>query len=56
MEKEADRKPTIQEQIAANRDAVLFTLISTGSMLLILIAVILILVRYRGNRRKEAGK
>ena len=56
MEKEADRKPTIQEQIAANRDAVLFTLISTGAMLLILIAVILILVRYRGNRRKEAGK
>ena len=56
MEREAARKPSIQEQLAENRDAVLFTLVATGSMLLILIAVILILVRYHSNRRKEARK
>ncbi len=56
MEKAAGKKPTLSEMIAENRDAVLFTLISTGAMLLILIAVILVLIRYRRNRRKEARK
>ena len=56
LEKTAERKPTLRETVEENRDAVIFTLISTGAMLMLLIAVILVLIRYRRNRREEDNK
>ena len=49
IDKWIDRK----EELEQNRDAVLFTLVSTLAMFLILITIIIVLLRYRKNRREE---
>ena len=49
-------KATLRDRLEKNRDAVILTLISTSVMFLMLVAVILILIRYRRNRREEAKK
>ena len=56
MEENAVERASLRERIETHRDAMLFTLVSTGGMLLILIAVLLILLRYRRNRREEGNK
>ena len=53
MEEVALQKVTLKDELARNRDAVLFTLVSTSAMFLILLGIIFILLRYRKNRREE---
>ena len=53
MEEQALQKVTLKDELARNRDAVLFTLVSTLAMFLILLGIIFILLRYRKNRREE---
>ena len=49
-------KATLRALLEKNRDAILFTIISTSVMFLMLVAIVLILLRYRRNRREEAKK
>lgn len=56
LKEEALEKATLRDRLEKNRDAVIFTLVSTAVMFLMLVAVILILVRYRRNRREEDKK
>ena len=53
MEEIALQKVSLKDELARNRDAVLFTLVSTLAMFLILLGIIFILLRYRKNRREE---
>ncbi len=53
MEEQTMQKLTLKEELAKNRDAILFTLVSTLAMFLILLGIIFILLRYRKNRREE---
>lgn len=46
----------LRERFEAHRDEIIFTLISTSAMLILLIAVLIILIRFRRNRREEANK
>lgn len=56
MEEITVRQATLRERFEEHKDAVLFTLVSTGAMLMMLIAVLIILLRYRRNRREEEKK
>ena len=56
LKEDAIEKATLRDRLEKHRDALLFTLISTSVMFLMLVAVILILLRYRRNRREEAKK
>ena len=56
LKEEAVEKATLLEKLEENRDAVLMTIISTSVMFLMLIAVILILLRYRKNHREEENQ
>ena len=47
---------TLKERLSQNMDAVLFTLISTGAMLILLISALVILLRYRRNLNEEQKK
>ncbi len=51
-----EKELTLRERMEQNRDAVLFTLISTSAMLILFIGALLILLRYRRNVNEERKK
>lgn len=51
-----EKELTLGERLKQNRDAVLFTLISTSAMLLLFVGAVVILVRYRRNVNEERKK
>ncbi len=48
-----EQKPSFADTIAQNREALLFTLIATGAMALLLLAVLLVLLRIRMRNKPE---
>lgn len=47
-------KPTLREQLEQNKNAIIFTLVSTAAMVLLLLAVVLVLLR--AYRMKKQGR
>ena len=56
LKDEAVHQASLRERIAQNKDAILFTLVSTLAMILILAAVLIVVFRYRKNKAEEEKK
>ena len=56
LKDEAVHQASLRERIAQNKNAILFTLISTFAMILILAAILIVAFRFRKNKAEEEKK